>query len=77
MARRTRTIINSLRSYYRITEANKQSLTGWNSLGHPEPHLPEREYLIGNYLERIRKSQPDLVNEAEKLVSYAGKKRGR
>lgn len=75
MARRTRTIINSLRSLKTIREANKKMEEWWNPSGHPEPELPSQEYLEGEYLSHTVASNPHLREEAQELVSYAGGER--
>ncbi len=77
MARRTRTTINSLRSYQTINENNKWDGAWWNPTGHPEPTLPPQEYLEGEYLKHTVASNPSLREEVEELVSYAGRERGR
>lgn len=42
---------------------------------HPEPTLPPREYLEGEYLMATTMCNPYLLREVRKLVSYAGRER--
>ena len=77
MTRRTRTIINSLRSYQTIKEGVRRADDWWvkNPKGHPEPTLLSQEHLEGEYLDTIANSSNSLLDEARELVSYAGRER--
>lgn len=42
---------------------------------YPDPNLPPQDYLEGAYLLEIAGSNPKLLKEAQRLVSFAGKER--
>lgn len=72
----SKTTIQKLQRLHDIRQAQVEGGTWWvNPKGHPEPTLPPKEYLEGDYLIRVADSNPSVLEKARELVSFAGRER--
>jgi hypothetical protein len=72
----TSTILQKLTRLKSMVEAETNGESWWtNPNGHPQPTLPDQNYLEGKYLIQIEASCPNLMEKACDLVSFAGKER--
>lgn len=72
----SRTIYQKLERLHDLRVAEEKDQLWWvNPNEHPDPTLPEQEYLNGAYLDQIAASQPQLFEKAKELVCFAGKER--
>ena len=53
-----------------MREAYVHGMTSVNPKGHPEPVLPSEDHLRGHYRKELTKSNPVLLEEADKLIDY-------
>lgn len=72
----SKTTLQKLQRLQELREADLKGQTWWtNPNGHPDPTLPPQDYLESEYMQRMAKSNPSLVERAKELVSFAGKER--